>query len=61
MKNREYFLREDLDTFKRKFKAVCREKEFGIKKYSNLLAQSKINTYISQILITEKNDKQKAS
>ena len=30
MKNREYFLREDLDTFKRKFKAVCREKEFGI-------------------------------
>ena len=32
-----------------------------IKKYSNLLAQSKINTYISQILITEKNDKQEAS
>jgi hypothetical protein len=45
MKDRNYFLREDLDTFKRKFKAVCREKKFEssslIKKYSDLLAQSK--------------------
>ena len=36
MKNREYFLREDLDTFKRKFKAVCREKEFKIEKFGNV-------------------------
>lgn len=26
MKNREYFLREDLDTYKPKFKMLCREK-----------------------------------
>ena len=36
MKDRNYFLREDLDTFKRKFKAVCREKEYKIKKYNEI-------------------------
>ena len=49
MKNREYFLREDLDTFKRKFKAVCREKEFKIEK----VAQVKNNSYICRIKIQE--------
>ena len=46
MKDRKYFLREDLDTFKRKFKSVCREKEFEIKKYSELLADVDKKTYI---------------
>ncbi len=52
MKNREYFLREDLDTFKRKFKAVCREKEFKVEK----VAQVKNNNYLcreKQIKIEE--------
>ncbi len=56
MKDRNYFLRGDLDTFKRKFKAVCREKEFEIKKYSDLLAQNKNNSYISRIIIKEIKD-----
>jgi hypothetical protein len=54
MKNREYFLREDLDTFKRKFKAVCRETKLEIKKYSDSLAQEENNCYISRIIIKEK-------
>ena len=36
MKNREYFLRGDLETFKRKFKAVCREKEFKVEKVAQV-------------------------
>ena len=54
MKNREYFLREDLDTFKRKFKAVCRETKLEIKKYSTSLAQEENKCYISRIEIKEK-------
>ena len=54
MKNREYFLREDLDTFKRKFKAVCRETKLEIKKYNNSLAQEENKCYISRIEIKEK-------
>ena len=50
MKNREYFLREDLDTFKRKFKSVCREKEYKIEKYSDLVVQNKNNEYICRII-----------
>ena len=46
MKNREYFLREDLDTFKRKFKAVCREKEFKTEKLVQKFAQLKDKDYI---------------
>ena len=46
MKDRKYFLREDLDTFKRKFKSVCREKEFEIKKYDESLADVKKVKYI---------------
>ena len=46
MKNREYFLREDLLTYKRKFKLVCREKNLEVKKYSEILAQVKDNSYI---------------
>ena len=46
MKNREYFLREDLDTFKRKFKAVCREKEFKVENFIEKVAQVKNNNYI---------------
>ena len=56
MKNREYFLRGDLETFKRKFKAVCRETKLEIKKYSTSLAQLKDNSYIcrkKQIKIEE--------
>ena len=54
MKNREYFLREDLETFKRKFKAVCRETKLEIKKYSDSLAQEKNKLYISRIEIKER-------
>ena len=54
MKNREYFLREDLDTFKRKFKAVCRETKLEIKKYSTSLAQEENKCYISRIEIKER-------
>ena len=46
MKNREYFLREDLLTYKRKFKLVCREKNLEVKKYNEILAQVKDNSYI---------------
>ena len=46
MKDRKYFLREDLDTFKRKFKSVCREKEFEIKKYDKSLADVNKKSYI---------------
>ena len=56
MKNREYFLREDLDTFKRKFKAVCREKEFKTENFIEKVAQFKNNNYIcrkKQIKIEE--------
>lgn len=41
MKDREYFLREDLKTYKKKFKALCREKEYKIEKYFDKLAQVK--------------------
>ena len=54
MKNREYFLRGDLETFKRKFKAVCRETKIEIKKYSNSLAQEENKPYISRIEIKER-------
>ena len=54
MKNREYFLRGDLETFKRKFKTVCRETKLEIKKYNNSLAQEKNKLYISRIEIKEK-------
>ena len=56
MKNREYFLREDLDTFKRKFKAVCRKKEFKTENFIEKVAQVKDNNYIcreKQIKIEE--------
>ena len=52
--NREYFLRGDLETFKRKFKAVCRETKLEIKKYSTSLAQEENKCYISRIEIKEK-------
>lgn len=53
MKNREYFLREDLDTFKRKFKSVCREKEFKTENFIEKVAQVKNNNYICRIIIKE--------
>ena len=51
MKNREYFLREDLLTYKRKFKLVCREKNLEVKKYNEILAQVKDNSYICKGII----------
>lgn len=58
MKNREYFLREDLLTYKRKFKLVCREKNLEIKKYNETLAQVKDNSYIcGGIIKIEENEK----
>ena len=51
MKNREYFLREDLLTYKRKFKLVCREKNLEVKKYNEILAQLKDNSYICRGII----------
>ena len=56
MTNREYFLREDLLTYKRKFKLVCREKNLEIKKYNEILAQLKDNSYICRIIIKEIKD-----
>ena len=56
MKNREYFLREDLDTFKRKFKAVCREKEFKTENFIEKFGNLNNNSYIcreKQIKIEE--------
>jgi len=41
-------------TYKSKIKLYCREKEFEIKKYSNLLAQLKNKDYICRVIkITE--------
>ena len=51
MKNREYFLREDLLTYKRKFKLVCREKNLEVKKYNEILAQVKDNSYICKRIV----------
>ena len=49
MKNREYFLRGDLETFKRKFKAVCRETKLEIKKNTALLLhKKKINATLAE-------------
>lgn len=60
MKNREYFLREDLLTYKRKFKLVCREKNLEVKKYNEILAQLKDNSYIcGGIIKIEENDKKR--
>ena len=56
MKDRDYFLREDLDTFKRKFKAVCREKEFKTENFIEKVAQLKDNSYICRIIIKEIKD-----
>ena len=53
MKHREYFLRSDLDTFKRKFKAVCREQKLEIKKYNEILAQLDKKEYICRIIIKD--------
>lgn len=53
MKNREYFLREDLDIYKRKFKLVCREKTLEIKKYSEILAQLDKKAHICRIIIKD--------
>ena len=53
MKNREYFLREDLDTFKRKFKAVCREKEFKKENFIEKFGNLNDNSYICRIIIKE--------
>jgi len=50
MKDRKYFLRKDLETFKRKFKLVCREKSLEINKYSDLLAQNKNNHYVCKVI-----------
>ena len=60
MRDRGYFLRENLDTYKRKFKLLCREKKLEsdslVKKYSDLLAQNKNNNYICRIIIKEVKD-----
>ena len=57
MKSRDYFLRSDLDIFKRKFKAVCREQKLEsgslIKKYSEILAQQNKKEYICRIIIKD--------
>ena len=54
MKDRNYFLRADLDTFKRKFKSVCREKEFEIKKYNEINYKSLADVKkVKYICITE--------
>ena len=43
-------------TYKSKIKLFCPQKEFQIKKYSDLLAQNKNNSYISRIIIKEIKD-----
>lgn len=49
MKDRNYFLREDLDTFKRKFKLVCPFSEFKVTKFAHI----KNNEYICKIIKIE--------
>ena len=39
--------------YKSKLKLFCREKNLEIKKYSETLAQNKINDYVCTIKITE--------
>lgn len=46
MKDRSYFLREDLPNYKRKFRLLCREKEFKIEKFSNIIANVNRKHYI---------------
>lgn len=57
MKSREYFLRSDLDTFKRKFKTVCHEQKLEsgslIKKHSEILAQQNKKEYICRIIVKD--------
>lgn len=53
MKDRKYFLREDLDTFKRKFKLICPFSEFKVTKYDKSLAHVKNNEYICKIIKIE--------
>jgi hypothetical protein len=57
MKNREHFLRSDLNTFKRKFKAVCCEQKIEstnlIKKHSEILAQQNKKEHICRIIIKD--------
>lgn len=49
MKNKEYFYRDDLATYKPKFIALCNKCEFKLNKF----AQIKDNEYISRIIIKE--------
>ena len=44
--NKEQFYREDYKTFKPKYFLFCREKEFKVNKYSNILADVKRKPYI---------------
>ena len=53
MKNREYFLREDISTCKPKYLLLCNNCEITVRKFASV----KNKEYISRILITDKNDK----
>lgn len=51
MKNRAYFLREDLDTYKPKFKMLCREKRIETEKIMPIkFAQDKDIHYICPVI-----------
>jgi C4-type Zn-finger protein len=50
MKTKEYFLREDLATYKPKFKMLCDVCEFKLEKFESYVKKP----YICRIIITDK-------
>lgn len=56
--NKEQFYRKDFGTFKPKYFLFCREKSLEVKKYNEILAQVKDNSYICKgIIKIEENEK----
>jgi|GEM_PF-6242546 len=53
MKNRTYFLREDLDTYKPKFKMLCAEKRIEAEIKFEKFAQVDRKDYICRIKIQD--------
>lgn len=49
MKNKEYFYRDDLSTYKPKFLLLCGKCEFKVTKFAHV----KNNSYIRRIIIKE--------
>lgn len=50
MKNREYFLREDLGTFKPKFKILCAEKDLKTENLVQRFGNIENKNYICRVI-----------